>query len=128
METVEGIVVMENSKNTSDEDVTYINRMRSEIQKAENTPTDIEPLRRHSASDVVLIPEGMPPVSGQENALNLMKQLWEIFEVTTEYHSEEVRIVGAMAIDRGWANETLRNTVPQTMRSRLRRRPSTSSC
>jgi hypothetical protein len=26
---------------TSDKDIEYINRMRSEIQKAENTPTDI---------------------------------------------------------------------------------------
>ncbi len=100
---------METKKNASDEDVKYINRMRSEIQKAENTPTDIEPLRRHCASDVVLIPDGMPPVSGQENALNMMKQLWEIFEVETEYHSEEVRIIGDTAIDRGWAKETLKN-------------------
>ena len=100
---------METKKNTSDEDVKYINRMRSEIQKAENTPTDIEPLRRHSASDIVLIPDGMLPVSGQETALNLMKQLWEIFEVKTEYHSEEVKIIGDTAIDRGWAKETLKN-------------------
>ena len=35
--------------------------------------------------------------------------MWEMFEVTTEYHSEEVRIVGAMAIDRGWVEGTLRN-------------------
>jgi ketosteroid isomerase-like protein len=100
---------METKKNTSDEDVKYINRMRSEIQKAENTPTDIEPLRRHSATDIVLIPDGMLPVSGQENALNMMRQLWEIFEVKTEYHSEEVKIVGDTAIDRGWAKETLKN-------------------
>ena len=94
---------------TSDKDIEYINRMRSEIQKAENAPTDIEPLRRHSAADIVLIPDGMPPVSGQENALNLMKQLWEIFDVQTEYHSEEVKIIGDTAIDRGWAKETLKN-------------------
>ncbi len=100
---------METRKNTLDEDVKYINRMRSEIQMAENSPTDIEPLKRHSASDIVLIPDGMPPVSGQENALNMMKQLWEIFEVKTEYHSEEVKIVGDTAIDRGWAKETLTN-------------------
>jgi ketosteroid isomerase-like protein len=74
--------------------------MRNEIQKAENSPNDIEPLRRHSASDIVLIPDGMPPVSGQENALNLMKQLWTMFEVKTEYHNEEVKIIGDTAIDR----------------------------
>jgi len=101
---------METEKTASDEDVKYINRMRSEIQKAENRPTDIEPLRRHSASDFVLIPDGMQPVSGQENALNMMEQLWEIFEVRTEYHSEEVKIIGDMAIDRGWAKETLKNS------------------
>ncbi len=94
---------------TSDEDIKYINRMRNEIQKAENSPNDIEPLRRHSASDIVLIPDGMPPVSGQENALNLMKQLRAIFEVKTEYKSEEVKIIGDTAIDRGWAKETLKN-------------------
>jgi ketosteroid isomerase-like protein len=92
-----------------DEDVKYLDRMRSEIQKAENSPTDIEPLRRHSAPDIVLIPDGMPPALGQENALNLMKQLWEIFEVKTEYHSEEIKISGDTAIDRGWAKETLKN-------------------
>jgi ketosteroid isomerase-like protein len=103
------LLPMETKKNNSDEDIKYINRMRSEIQKAENTPTDIEPLRRHSASDIVLIPDGISPVSEQENALNMMKQLWAIFEVKTEYHSEEVKIVGDMAIDRGWAKETLKS-------------------
>ena len=94
---------------TKDEDIKYINRMRSEIQKAENAPNDIEPLRRHSASDIVLIPDGMPPISGQENALNLMRQMWAIFEVKTEYHSEEVKVIGDTAVDRGWAKETLKN-------------------
>jgi ketosteroid isomerase-like protein len=94
---------------TLNQDIKYINQMRSEIQKAENSPNDIEPLRRHSALDIVLIPDGMPPVSGQENALNLMKQLWMVFEVKTEYHSEEVKIVGDTAIDRGWVKETLKN-------------------
>jgi len=94
---------------TLDKDIKYINQMRIEIQKAENSPNDIEPLRRHSDSDIVLIPDGMPPVSGQENALNLMKQLWAIFEVKSEYHSEEVKIVGDTAIDRGWAEGTLKN-------------------
>jgi ketosteroid isomerase-like protein len=94
---------------TSDKDVKYINRMRSEIQKAENSPNDIEPLRRHSAVDIVLIPNNMPPVIGQVNALNLMKQFWAMFEVKTEYTSEEVKIVGDTAIDRGWAKETLKN-------------------
>ncbi len=97
------------SKSSETEDVKYINRMRSEIQKAENTPNDIEPLRRHSAPDIVLIPDGLPPVSGLENALNLMRQLWVIFDVKTEYHSEEVKITGDTAIDRGWAKEILKN-------------------
>jgi ketosteroid isomerase-like protein len=93
----------------SSEDIKYINRIRNEIQKAENSPNDIEPLRRHSASDIVLIPDGMLPVSGQENAINMMKQLWEIFDVKMEYHSEEVKIVGDTAIDRGWTEGTLKN-------------------
>lgn len=92
-----------------DEDIKYINQMREEISEAENTPTDIEPLRRHSALNLVLIPEGMLPVSGQENALNLMKQMWDIFDVETSYHCEKVEINGNTAIDRGWAKETLRN-------------------
>ncbi|MBA3631564.1 MAG: hypothetical protein H0W58_01940 [Acidobacteria bacterium] len=97
------------SKSSETEDVKYINRMRSEVQKAENSLNDIEPLRRHSAPDIVLIPDGLPPVSGLENALNLMRQLWVIFEVKTEYHSEEVKITGDTAIDRGWAKEILKN-------------------
>ena len=97
------------SKSSVTEDVKYINRMRSEIQKAENSPNDIEPLRRHSAPDIVLIPDGLPPVSGLENALNLMRQLWAVFDVKTEYHSEEVQISGETAIDRGWAKEILKN-------------------
>ena len=100
---------METERNVSNEDVEYINRMRNEIQEAENTPNDIEPLRRHSAPDIVLIPEGLPPVLGQENAFNLMQKFWEIFEVKTEYHSEEVKIFENTAIDRGWAKETLKN-------------------
>ena len=94
---------------TADKDIEYINRMRREIQKAENAPTDIEILRRHSAADIVLIPDGMPPVTGQENALKMMKQFWEVFEVKTDYYSEEVKIIGDTAIDRGWAKETLKN-------------------
>ena len=92
-----------------DADLKYLNLMREEITKAENTPTDIEPLRRHSALDVVLIPEAMTPVLGQENALNLMKQLWTVFDVKTAYHSDEVKIIGNTAVDRGWAKEALTN-------------------
>jgi ketosteroid isomerase-like protein len=92
-----------------EEDIKYINHMREEISEAENTPNDIEPLRRHSALNLVLIPEGMIPVSGQENALNLMKQMWSVFDVETNYHSEKVEINGNTAIDRGWAAETLKN-------------------
>jgi ketosteroid isomerase-like protein len=77
--------------------------------EAENTPTDIEPLRRHSALNLVLIPEGMLPILGQDNALNLMKQMWDVFDVETSYHCEKVEINGNTAIDRGWAKETLRN-------------------
>jgi ketosteroid isomerase-like protein len=108
--TVFSQVESKNSKtNTSDKDIKYINQMRSEIQKAENSPNDIEPFIRHSALDIVLIPDGMLPVSGRENALNVMKQLWEIFDVKMEYHSEEVKITGDTAIDRGWAEGTLKN-------------------
>jgi ketosteroid isomerase-like protein len=92
-----------------DADLKYLNLMREDITKAENTPTDIEPLKRHSALDVVLIPEGMTPVLGQENALNLMKQLWTVFDVKTAYHSDEVQIIGNTAVDRGWAKESLTN-------------------
>ena len=65
--------------------------MREEIIEAENTPNDIEVLRRHSALDIVLIPEGLKPVSGQENALNLIKQMWSVFDVETNYQSLLVR-------------------------------------
>ena len=92
-----------------DEDIQYINRMREEITEAENTPNDIEVLRRHSALDIVLIPEGMKPVAGQENALNLMKQMWSVFDVETNYQSEVVNITENIAIDRGWAKEILKN-------------------
>lgn len=83
--------------------------MREEICEAENTPNDIEPLRRHSALDLVLIPEGMKPISGQKKALNLMQQMWSVFDVVTNYYSEEVKIIGDSAIDRGWAKEVLKN-------------------
>jgi hypothetical protein len=92
-----------------DDDITYINRMREEIAKAENTPNDIEPLRRYSAADFVLMLEGMIPVLGQENALNLMQRLWSVFDVKITYHSEEVKITGNTALDRGWAKERLMN-------------------
>jgi ketosteroid isomerase-like protein len=92
-----------------EEDIRYINQMRAEISAAENTPTDIEPLRRHSALNLVLIPECMVPIVGRENALNLMKQMWTVFDVETNYHCEKVEINGDTAIDRGWAKETLKN-------------------
>jgi hypothetical protein len=38
-----------------------------------------------------------------------MKQLWEIFDVKMEYYSEEVKIIGDTAIDRGWAEGVLKN-------------------
>jgi ketosteroid isomerase-like protein len=98
-----------NMEHSLDEDIHYINRMREEITEAENTPNDIEVLRRHSALDIVLIPEGMKPVSGQENALNLMKQMWSVFDVETNYQSEVVNITENIAIDRGWAKEILKN-------------------
>jgi ketosteroid isomerase-like protein len=94
-----------------DKDIEYINRMRAEIAEAENTPNDIEPLRRHSAPELVLMPEGMPPIEGRENALALMQQMWSMFDVTIVYDSEAVSIMGDTAIDRGSAKETLRNKV-----------------
>ncbi len=94
---------------SSDDDIKYINRMREEISEAENTPNDIEPLERHSALDIVLMLEDMRPVSGQENALNVMKQMWTVYDVETDYHSEEVKIIGNTALDRGWAKEILKN-------------------
>jgi ketosteroid isomerase-like protein len=92
-----------------DDDIRYIDRMREEIADAENTPNDIEPLRKHSAFQIVLMLEGMMPVIGQENALDLMTQLWNVFDVTINYHSEEVKITGDTALDRGWAVERLTN-------------------
>ena len=95
--------------NSLEQDSNHLHRMREEIMAEENTPTDIEPLRRHSAADIVVIPESMRPVVGQENALNLMLQMWSVFDVKISYHSDEVKIVGDTAFDRGWAKETLRN-------------------
>lgn len=92
-----------------DDDIVWINRMRKEIAEAENTPNDIEPLRKHSAVRMVLMLEGMMPVIGQENALDLMTQLWNVFDVKIDYHSEEVNITGDTALDRGWAEERLTN-------------------
>ncbi len=97
------------SKNDLDADIKYINRMREEIQDAETIPNDIETMRRISASDIVLMPESMQPIVGQENALNMMKEMWEAIDVKIEYHSEEVKVVGDIAIDRGWAKSTLKD-------------------
>jgi hypothetical protein len=44
-----------NMERILDKDIEYINRMRAEIAEAENTPNNIEPLRRHSAPELVLI-------------------------------------------------------------------------
>lgn len=96
-------------KAANESDREYIDRMRREIEKAENSPNDIEPLRRHSAPDIVLVPDGMKPVVGQEAALGLMQEFWKIFDVKTQYNSEEVRIDGDTAFDRGWALEILKN-------------------
>lgn len=95
----------EAKKNNSDDDIKYINQMRKDIEDAETTPNDIETLRKYSAPDIVLIPEGMAPIIGRENALNSMKQMWDALDVKIEYHSEEVKIVGDIAIDRGWAKQ-----------------------
>ncbi|HEY8561519.1 MAG TPA: DUF4440 domain-containing protein [Pyrinomonadaceae bacterium] len=96
-------------KRSVDEDIAYIDRMRAEIAEAENAPNDVEPLRRHSAPELVLIPDGMPPIEGRENALDLMRRMWSVFDVATVYESEAVDVTGDVAIDRGSAKETLRN-------------------
>jgi ketosteroid isomerase-like protein len=93
------------------EDIAYLNRMREEIAAAENAPHDLETLRRHAAPELVLMPEGMTPVAGRDRALDLMRQLWSVFDVATNYRSEEVTVVGETAIDRGWAREILTDKV-----------------
>ncbi len=35
--------------------------------------------------------------------------MWTAFNVETNYYSEEVKIIGNTAIDRGWAKEILKN-------------------
>src|SRR5690349_6902926 len=98
-----------NMKRILDKDIEYLNWMRTEIAEAENTPNDIEPLRLHSAPELVLMPEGMPPIEGRDNALELMRQMWTVFDVTIVYESEAITIMGDTAIDRGSAKETLKN-------------------
>ncbi len=39
----------------------------------------------------------------------MMKQMWTVFDMETDYHSEEVKIIGNTALDRGWAKEILKN-------------------
>ncbi len=34
-----------------------------------------------------------------------MKQMWEALDVKIEYHSEEVKVVGDISIDRGWVKQ-----------------------
>ncbi len=81
------------SKNDLDADIKYINRMREEIQDAETIPNDIETMRRISASDIVLMPEGMQPIVGQENALNMMKEMWEAIDVKIPSESSCVKVI-----------------------------------
>ena len=63
----------------------------------------------HSAcvEDVVVMPPGMPACVGRDAAVEFMRAFLGQFDLTINYVSEEIRVAGDLAYDRGTYSQTL---------------------
>ena len=57
--------------------------------------------------DVVVMPPGMPAFEGRDAAVGFMRAFLGQFDLTIDYVSEEIRVDGDLAYDRGTYSQTL---------------------
>ena len=87
-------------------DVQAITEIRERTMHAENVG-DAEFFDSACAEDVVVMPPGMPVVVGRDAAVGFMRAFLGQFDLRIEYVSEEIRVDGDVAYDRGTYSQTL---------------------
>ena len=95
---------MEESRGESD--VRALNELRERTMEAENAG-DASFFERVSAEDVVVMPPGMPAVSGRAATVAFMRAFLGQFDLRIQYVSEEIRVHGDLGFDRGTYSQTL---------------------
>jgi len=88
-------------------DLLAIAAIRDQTMRAENA-SDADFFDSACTDDVVVMPPGMPVVVGRQAAVGFMRGFFDAFEVTIAYVSEETRIAGNLAYDRGTYTQSLK--------------------
>jgi len=83
---------------------------RERTMHAENVG-NAEFFRSACVEDVVVMPPGMRACVGRDAAVGFMRAFLAQFDLTIDYVSEEIRVDGDLAYDRGTYSQTL---VPRT--------------
>ena len=89
-----------------DDDIRAIAEIREHTMRAENTG-DAEFFNSACTDDIVLMPPGLPAVSGREAAVGFMRAFLSHFDLRIHYVSAETEIFGDAAYDRGTYTQTL---------------------
>ncbi len=87
-------------------DVRALNQLRERTMQAENAG-DATFFEGVSAEDVIVMPPGMPAVSGRTATVAFMSAFLGQFDLRIEYVSEEIRVHGDLGLDRGTYSQTL---------------------
>jgi ketosteroid isomerase-like protein len=87
-------------------DVGTLNQLRERTMHAENAG-DAAFFEGVSAEDVVVMPPGMPAVSGRSATVAFMSAFLGQFDLRIHYVSEEIRVHGNFGFDRGTYSQTL---------------------
>lgn len=83
-------------------DIATLHEMRERVSRAENTGR-FDVMKPDLAEDVVVMPPGMPAVSGLAAATAFMEGFLKDFRIEVQYTSEEIVVAGDFAFDRGTA-------------------------
>jgi len=87
-------------------DVRTLNQLRERTMQAENAG-DATFFEGVSAEDVIVMPPGMPAVSGRTATVAFMSTFLGQFELRIQYVSEEIQVHGDLGLDRGTSSQTL---------------------
>jgi|SRR5687768_7798840 uncharacterized protein (TIGR02246 family) len=87
-------------------DVRTLNQLRERTMQAENAG-DATFFEGVSAEDVIVMPPGMPAVSGRTATVAFMSTFLGQFELRIQYVSEEIQVHGDLGLDRGTYSQTL---------------------
>ncbi len=82
----------------SESDVRAINQLRERTMQAENAG-DAAFFEAVSAEDMVVMPPGMPAVSGRAATVAFMSAFLGQFDLQIQYVSEEIRVHGDFGFD-----------------------------